>query len=227
MEMERKEKRNRKGKICPLEKITFLNWSKVAPYCGDSLQVAFDFVLYVTLCQKVCFAQLFVRVRLHWTKRFNSWVPQDVLKDNKRVPPWSNSHRQLYQRQGKWGGILLRLQQCPSQPPLTSILLANVQSLDNKLDKLQCQIGHEGLLCTRLDGDLAEPIKLIWWSHTTGWFLCVPHRTFHNDYRQAQESDVCSFINNSWHTDMEKVSQFCLAELEQLTKRCRPFYLPS
>lgn len=37
----------------------------------------------------------------------------------------------------------VRLQRRPARPPIPSILLANVQSLDNKLGKLQCRISFQ------------------------------------------------------------------------------------
>lgn len=61
---------------------------------------------------------------------------------------WSSSEyadtrrvlRRPRHKQGKRGGLHARLKARASQPPLPSLLLANVQSLENKLDKLRARI---------------------------------------------------------------------------------------
>ncbi len=46
-------------------------------------------------------------------------------------------------RKGKRAGVLLRLRRRDFQPPLPTILLANVQSLDNKLCELRARISYQ------------------------------------------------------------------------------------
>ncbi len=46
-------------------------------------------------------------------------------------------------RKGKRPGVLLRLRRRAFQPPLPTILLANVQSLDNKLCELRARISYQ------------------------------------------------------------------------------------
>ncbi len=44
---------------------------------------------------------------------------------------------------GKRAGVLVRLRRSPLRPPFPTILLANVQSLDNKLCELRARISYQ------------------------------------------------------------------------------------
>ena len=46
-------------------------------------------------------------------------------------------------RRGRWSSLLVRLRRCAHHPPLPSILLANVQSLDNKVDKIRARVAFQ------------------------------------------------------------------------------------
>ncbi len=46
-------------------------------------------------------------------------------------------------KRGKRAGVLVRLRRRPLRPPLPTILLANVQSLDNKLCELRARISYQ------------------------------------------------------------------------------------
>ena len=50
------------------------------------------------------------------------------------------AQRRRRRKRGKRGGLHARLKACPSKPPLPSLLLANVRSLENKLDELRARI---------------------------------------------------------------------------------------
>ncbi len=54
-------------------------------------------------------------------------------------PRWKKQSR----RKGNRAGVLLRLRRRAFQPPLPTILLANVQSLDNKLCELRARISYQ------------------------------------------------------------------------------------
>ncbi len=45
------------------------------------------------------------------------------------------------QKRGKRGGLLARLKANANRPPIPSLFLANVRSLDNKLDLLRLRLG--------------------------------------------------------------------------------------
>ncbi len=51
--------------------------------------------------------------------------------------------RKRHRKRGKRAGILVRLRCRPLRPPLPTILLANVQSLDNKLCELRARISYQ------------------------------------------------------------------------------------
>ncbi len=51
--------------------------------------------------------------------------------------------RKCYRKRGKRAGVLVRLRHCPLRPPLPIILLADVQSLDNKLCELRARISYQ------------------------------------------------------------------------------------
>ncbi len=51
--------------------------------------------------------------------------------------------RRRRRKRGKRAGVLIRLRRRAFRPPLPTILLANVQSLDNKLCKLRARISYQ------------------------------------------------------------------------------------
>ncbi len=51
--------------------------------------------------------------------------------------------RKRRRKRGKRAGVLVRLRHRPLRPPLPTILLANVQSLDNKLCELRARISYQ------------------------------------------------------------------------------------
>ncbi len=51
--------------------------------------------------------------------------------------------RKRRRKRGKRAGVLVRLRRRPLRPPLPTILLANVQSLDNKLCELRARISYQ------------------------------------------------------------------------------------
>jgi hypothetical protein len=61
--------------------------------------------------------------------------------------------KQRRRRRGRRSGLLVRHQRCAHHPPLPSILLANVKSLDNKVDKIRARVAfqrdirHCNILC--------------------------------------------------------------------------------
>ncbi len=137
--------------------------------------------------------------------------------------------RERKQKRGKRGGIRARLAANPHKPAIPTILLANVRSLDNKLDYIRllrstqrtvrdccvfvftetwlnnsvpdCAIQLEQLTCYRADRALVEGGK------RRGGGLCV-------------------YINNVWCRDAVVVCKHCSPLVEFKIIKCRPFYLP-
>ena len=145
-------------------------------------------------------------------------------------PQWRRHGRNMRkQKRGKRGGIRARLAASPHRPAIPSITLANVRSLDNKLDYIrllrtssktvsECcvfvfvetwlndsvpdrAIQLARLTCYRADRELVEGGK------TRGGGLCV-------------------YISDAWCRDAAVVCKHCSSLGELLIVKCRPFYLP-
>jgi hypothetical protein len=111
---------------------------------------------------------------------------------------------------------------------LTSILLANVQSLDNKVDEIRARVIFQRdcyILCfteTWLTQDmLSESIKPP---------SFIPHRAARNKHLSGKKEGggVCLMIAPRVvnHNNIQELKSFCSPDLEFLTIKCRPHYLP-
>ncbi len=137
--------------------------------------------------------------------------------------------RERKQKRGKRGGIRARLVANPHKPAIPTIVLANVRSLDNKLDYIRllrstqrtvrdccvfvftetwlnnsvpdCAIQLEQLTCYRADRALVEGGK-------------------------RRDGGLCVYINNVWCRDAVVVCKHCSPLVEFMIIKCRPFYLP-
>ncbi len=133
------------------------------------------------------------------------------------------------QKRGKRGGIRARLAANPHKPAIPTIVLANVCSLDNKLDYIRllrstqrtvrdfcvfvftetwlnnsvpdCAIQLEQLTCYRADRALVEGGK-------------------------RRSGGLCVYINDAWCRDAVVVCKHCSPLVEFMIIKCRPFYLP-
>ncbi len=133
--------------------------SKMALLCSDAVQVA-----PLRLCFYLLFYLLLISLFTHITSalitydkgtlldignRFTNLV-QDTLSLN---PSWpleilrnaenKGHRRRIKKHRGKSAGIRNRLRKRAHSPPLPSILLANVQSLENKMDDLRARISFQ------------------------------------------------------------------------------------
>ncbi len=135
--------------------------TKMALLCSAAVQVA-----PLRLCSYLLFYLFLISLFAHITSalitydkstlldignRFTNLV-QDTLSPNPN-PSWpleilrnaeNKGHRRRYKKhRGKSAGIRNRLRKRAHSPPLPSILLANVQSLDNKMDDLRARISFQ------------------------------------------------------------------------------------
>ncbi|XP_072362773.1 uncharacterized protein [Scyliorhinus torazame] len=144
-----------------------------------------------------------------------------------RIPGSSSSSRQPRKR-GKRGGLQVRLKQRGFKTPLPSILLANFQAIENKLDELNARLTSQRevrdccVLCftetwlTPASPDCAiqpEGFSIHWVNHTAS-------------SGKAKGGGVCLLINSSWCLDVATLATYCSPDLEYLTVKCRPYYLP-
>ncbi len=152
-------------------------------------------------------------------------TPTTASRPQRRRYKW----RERKQKRGKRRGIWARLAANPHKPAIPTIILANVCSLDNKLDYIRllrstqrtvrdccvfvftetwfnnsvpdCAIQLEQLTCYRADKALVEG------GQRCGGGLCV-------------------YINNVWCRDAVVVCKHCSPLVEFMIIKCRPFYLP-
>ncbi len=109
--------------------------------------------------------------------------------------------RKCRRKRGKRAGVLVRLRRRPLPPQLPTILLANVQSLDNKLCELWARISYQQetrdccIIClaeTWMSAVVPDSaIKL------TGFSVHRSDRTKELTGK-SRGGGVCFFINNSW-----------------------------
>ncbi len=69
--------------------------------------------------------------------------PLEILQNNELNNDHLNNHRRRKKHHGRRAGIRNRLRKRAHSPPLPSILLANVQSLENKMDDLRARISFQ------------------------------------------------------------------------------------
>jgi hypothetical protein len=129
------------------------------------------------------------------------------------IPEADPKHR--LQRRGTQSGLRRRVH----HPPLPSILLANVQSLDNKVDELRVRVSFQrdirdfNILCfteTWLSRDiLSELVQPVGFS---------VQRADRNKYifGKKKGGGVCFMINDSWYDcdHAQELMSFCSPDLE-------------
>ncbi len=131
----------------------------------------------------------------------------------------------------KRAGVLIRLRRRAFRPPLPTILLANVQSLDNKLCELRARISYQWeirdccVIClTETWMSAIVPDSAI---ELTGFSVHRSDRTKELTGK-SRGGGVCFYINNSWcdERNIHSIKSFCSPDLEFHTLLCRPFWLP-
>ncbi|KAI3362874.1 hypothetical protein L3Q82_001923 [Scortum barcoo] len=151
-----------------------------------------------------------------------------------RESPWRSlpvvepEQRRRQRKRGSRAGVLVRLRKRENRPPLPSILLANVQSLDNKLDELRSRMAFQRdikncnvLVFTETWLDPSIPDSAI---VPEGLSIHRQDRTINSG--KSKGGGVCFMVNNKWCSDVEIISTGCSPDLEHLMIRCRPYYLP-
>ncbi|GAA6075769.1 piezo-type mechanosensitive ion channel component 1-like, partial [Tachysurus ichikawai] len=132
-------------------------------------------------------------------------------------------------KRGKRAGVRARLKTNPSRPALPSILLANVCSLDNKLDYIRLErstrreirnccvfVFTETWLSDRVPDTAIQLDGLTSFRADRNAALCG----------KTHGGGVCVYINTEWCKNSVLVSTYCSSSVEFVTVRCRPFYLP-
>ncbi len=157
--------------------------------------------------------------------------PLEILRSTEADKGRLNNTRRRRKHRGKCAGIRNRLRKRAHSPPLPSILLANVQSLDNKMDDLRARISFQrdirdcNIIC------LSET----WLTPSVPDNAVTPSDNF-SVFRMDRTAEagknkgggVCFFINKKWcdPRNISILSRSCSPHLEHLSIICRPFYLP-
>ncbi len=139
--------------------------------------------------------------------------------------------RRRRRKRGKRAGVLVRLRRRAFRPPLPTILLANVQSLDNKLCELRTCISYQRetrdccVIClTETWMSAMVPDSAI---ELTGFSVHRSERAKELTGK-SRGGGVCFYINNSWcnERNIHSIKSFCSPDLEFHMLLCRPFWLP-
>ncbi len=142
-----------------------------------------------------------------------------------------STRRRRRRKRGRRAGILVRLRRRAFRTPLPTILLANVQSLDNKLCELRARISYQRetrdccVIClTETWMSAMVPDSAI---ELTGFSVHRSDRTKELTGK-SRGGGVCFYINNSWcnERNIHSIKSFCSPDLEFHTLLCRPFWLP-
>ncbi len=157
------------------------------------------------------------------------WVFTDTISE---PFVWvAKSRKRRRRKRGKRAGVLIRLRRRAFRPPLPTILLANVQSLDNKLCELRARISYQRetrdccVIClTETWMSAIVPDSAI---ELTGFSVHRSDRT-EELTGKSRGGGVCFYINNSWcdERNIHSIKSFCSPDLEFHTLLCRPFWLP-
>ncbi len=157
--------------------------------------------------------------------------PLEILRNNELNNDHLNNRRRRRKHRGRRAGIRNRLRERAHSPPLPSILLANVQSLENKMDDLRARISFQrdirdcNILC------LTET----WLTQTVPDTAVMPSDNVSRlrmdrtaEAGKTKDGGVCFMINKKWcdPRNISILSCSCSPHLEHLSIICCPFYLP-
>ena len=136
--------------------------------------------------------------------------------------------RERRQKRGCRAGVLLRLKQRQHTLPLPSIFLSNARSIANKMDELKLQIAANNII-----QDCCILLITETWLHSSipDTAIEITGRTAHrydrnSDSGKNRGGGLCIYVNNDWCTSVTTIDSHCSPDLEYLTIKCRPKYLP-
>ncbi len=157
--------------------------------------------------------------------------PLEILRNTEVNKGHLNNCRRRKKHSGRHAGIRNRLRERAHSPPLPSILLANVQSLENKMDDLRARISFQrdirdcNILCLT-ETWLTPSVPDTAVRPSDNFSVLRMDRTAEAGKNKGGE--VCFMINNKWcdPRNISILSHSCSPHLEHLSIICHPFYLP-
>ena len=167
------------------------------------------FLLLCTICT----------AKIQYTRQSGSpWIVVGSRRRHRR-------RRERKQKRGRRSGVLLRLRKQPHKPPLPSLYLSNARSLVHKTDYLDLQLAGNRYVC-----DCCVLIITETWLHPdipdasvqlAGRTLLRWDRT-----KDSGKSRLCIYIHNNWCNNGTIIDRHCSPNVEYMSVRCRPFFLP-
>ena len=165
---------------------------------------------------------------------FSAVPPPEIIAATSSItlPLISTPSRRKRRRwhRGKRAGVLVRTRRRADKPPLPSILLSNVQSLDNKLAELRARIHFtremrevnilalsETWLGDSHENSMVEP---------AGFSIYRQDRSYALSGNKHKGGGVCAMIRQSWCSNVKPLKSLCSPDIEYLTLLLRPIYLP-
>ncbi len=141
---------------------------------------------------------------------------------NTAAEPFCLSHmtvtKEHSQKRGKRAGVLVRLRRRAFRPPLPTILLANVQSLDNKLCELRARISYqrETRDCCVICLTETWMSAMVSDSSSSRVSQCIARDRTKELTGKGRGGVVCFYINNSWcdERNLHSIKSFCSPDLE-------------
>lgn len=130
----------------------------------------------------------------------------------------SRRKEQPKQRRGKRGGLHARLKARTSRPPLPSVLLAKVRSLENKMDELRTRIISQREIRDCCALILTETRQS---NNIPDSAVQLQTHSIHRGDRTAvsgkhKGGGTYIYINNRWCSDVQTVSKHCSSDAELL-----------
>ncbi|KAI4884175.1 hypothetical protein NFI96_007457 [Prochilodus magdalenae] len=159
-------------------------------------------------------------------------IPPEILRSPELhgviIPPARRRRRrrERKQKRGKRAGLRARLQASPYRPAVPSLFLANSRSLVNKMDEIRLRITSNNM------NSCVVIITETWLNRSVpdAAIELAGHSVYRADRTEASGKSrgggLCIYIHNNWCTAADTIEQHCSPDLEFLTLRCRPFFLP-
>ena len=149
------------------------------------------------------------------------WIPRPDLAFKRR-------RRERAIPRGSRGGLKARL--TTTSPAMPSLFLANAQSMVNKMDELRAMNNY----CSYVKYSCATIFTETWLRETIADSATeLPGKTLHRADRDKETSGgkgkgggLGIYIRDEWCRNARAVSNHCSPDLELLTVKCRPFYMP-
>ncbi|KAI4883243.1 hypothetical protein NFI96_004646 [Prochilodus magdalenae] len=159
-------------------------------------------------------------------------IPPEILRSPELhgviIPParCCRRRRERKHKRGKRAGLRARLQASPYRPAVPSLFLAISRSLVNKMDEIRLRITSNNM------NSCVVIITETWLNRSVpdAAIELAGHSIYRADRTEASGKSrgggLCIYIHNNWCTAADTIEQHCSQDLEFLTLRCRPFFLP-